>query len=798
MVTSPSEETTMVDSISQPQDPATISPDTNAPDMPTLRSRSNSPQLTDALEAMLGGPTQSPDSSLSNLTKNEPDSTVATDVSTLIQPDINAPSASPIVSTESNVEIEVTETHDTQPNVQPFASPEPDVAPTTKQDVVLNTDATATTSSSPSKDINTGTQNVTVANQVENEAVTSGSQEGVKLQGSDSPSEPIILPSGKIYTPNTSANTNQTQNGEDYVIQPEQPGSDNEDDENPGWEVDSSPYESASDDSGEESDEDDVARDYPLLSPQAQARLLMDAIKDVEPLAKSSDDSSSSSDSDDDDDKTDVLSEDEEGTATKSQPLKTKNEKPETAIPLPDIKVTSDMKIVALGKVEHIVDNNVLIRGYQSGWESVLDLDSVLCLSDRSVIGAIVDVVGNVKTPVYSVLFNNRESITAANIEIGIEVFYVAAHSKHAVTSNLKRKGYDASNIHDEEVDENELDFSDDEKEAEHKRQMKLAKRSRAREGYAVNGVPVTDHRGRGGMRGGFRGRANGRRGRGGLPQQQFTGVLKYDDDDEDGPYRPLTRPASLANPGGSIELPQERTDFSNRRRPSGGRGDRNDRGRGGRRGDRNHGNGGNGRGRGRDSSPSHGGALNNRLQGNGDRQYNNRSSEYQYPSFTPQGTLRPYDYSGQQSHSAYAQNQGHNNQYPQQLSGGTTLPPPPQPPQLNQGPALPGQFPTWPQLPPPPPLPQHGAQLPNSFLQDPRMQQALQLIQQVQRNQSSVNGGHPSHPPIPPNNISGPTNHNSTQFQPPPQQNRGYQNNQSNNNGYYAGNNNPRGGYNY
>lgn len=50
-------------------------------------------------------------------------------------------------------------------------------------------------------------------------------------------------------------------------------------------------------------------------------------------------------------------------------------------------------------------------------------------------------------------------------------MYYCPSRSTFAYTSAIRsQKGNDASNIYDEEVGEDELDFSDDEKEAEWKR----------------------------------------------------------------------------------------------------------------------------------------------------------------------------------------------------------------------------------------------------------------------------------------------------------------------------------------
>lgn len=59
-------------------------------------------------------------------------------------------------------------------------------------------------------------------------------------------------------------------------------------------------------------------------------------------------------------------------------------------------------------------------------------------------------------------------------VQVSRPVYHVPQRSKYVFTRDLvKFKGSDASNLHDEEVGENELEFSDDEAEAEYKRRRK-------------------------------------------------------------------------------------------------------------------------------------------------------------------------------------------------------------------------------------------------------------------------------------------------------------------------------------
>ena len=225
------------------------------------------------------------------------------------------------------------------------------------------------------------------------------------------------------------------------------------------FEMDSSPYESSSSSdtsTSTSSSEDSDADDYEMLGPEEQARRLM----------------AEDGGSDDDGPK--------KGAKNNSAPLRTQNEKPDEVVPMPDIVITEDMKIQELGQVENLVENVALIKANTSGEYQVLEIGSFLCLADRSIIGVISETLGRVQQPYYSVRFPNVAAIAQANVFKDSVVFYVEEHSKSVFTQPLKAfKGSDASNLHDEEVGDDELEFSDDEAEAEHKRQVKLHKRAK-------------------------------------------------------------------------------------------------------------------------------------------------------------------------------------------------------------------------------------------------------------------------------------------------------------------------------
>jgi len=369
-------------------------------------------------------------------------------------------------------------------------------------------------------------------------------------------------------------------------------------------------------------------------------------------------------------------SDDEGGNKAKgaAAQLRTKNEMPEVVVPKPDVTITEEMPIEELGAVEAIVENVLLIKAKTSGEYRVLESASVLCLANRSVIGVVSETLGRVQQPLYSVLFTNAGEIAEAKLEVGTKVFYSEQHSTYVFTQALKAyKGSDASNLHDEEVGDEEMEFSDDEAEMEHKRRVKQAKR------------------GRGGKT-----QQNGGSGRGGHPlqQQQTHDVskgLNYDDADDDGPYKPLARPIGYADSVGRTEPPEEGAYQGGPNGNTHNQNRDNFRGRG--RGDRGRGRGDRGRGR---------GGFQDRRGGSSGHSLPHGQPNYPQPppnpspgqNFTPpfQPQLRGFPQPAQPS--------------PGMASTGYNMAYSPHQPQL----------PTWPQFPPQPPYQQPFQNMPNMW----------------------------------------------------------------------------------
>lgn len=290
----------------------------------------------------------------------------------------------------------------------------------------------------------------------------------------------------------------------------------------PEWEVDSSPYESSdssSDTSSDDSDDDDDDDESALMDPEEQAKLLMAA----------------------------EGGSDDEGDGKQRGQVKTANEQPEEMVPKPDITITPEMKVEMLGNVESVVENVALIKANISGEYQVLESGSVLCLADLSVIGVVSETLGRVEQPLYTVRFPSNGAVKEAGVEKGVPIFYVFDHSSFVFTQPLKGlKGSDASNFHDEEVGEDEIEFSDDEAEAEYKRQLKQ-KRQQKRDGRHEP-KPKKEPPGPSGLR---------------------NTQLNYDDVPMDEGYTPLARPKNLHEMMNGQEAPVEefepRTQYADR-----------------------------------------------------------------------------------------------------------------------------------------------------------------------------------------------------------------------------------------
>ncbi|QDS71810.1 hypothetical protein FKW77_009592 [Venturia effusa] len=309
---------------------------------------------------------------------------------------------------------------------------------------------------------------------------------------------------------------------------------------------DSSSEDDSSDDNSDDSEDNSDGNDV-LLTPAEQARILMEGI--------------------------------EEGPST-AAPLRTHNEQPDEFQPKPTLDITPEMKITELGDVQSVIDHYILVTAKTSGEYMVLEHGSVLCLQDRTVLGVVHETIGQVQSPIYMIGYNTIQEAKETGVTKGTKVFYVDDHSTYVFTEKIRaHKGTDASNIFDEPLPEEEMEFSDDEQEQAFRRKRKADKKAQSQSQWeAQNGI-IPSNSSRSQRSTGIAANSS--------QQTAYPSTIRYDDDDADddqGMYRPLTRPDNLhemmAYGAPEEGLPRSITNGRGR-----GRGDRQwvDRGRGAR-----------------------------------------------------------------------------------------------------------------------------------------------------------------------------------------------------------------------
>lgn len=145
-------------------------------------------------------------------------------------------------------------------------------------------------------------------------------------------------------------------------------------------------------------------------------------------------------------------------------PIRSANEREEEYEEVPEsVDLDEKDKLESAGTVSHQVGKTVVIKNNGKGLGGrVLDLDTLIFTEEGKVIGRIYDTLGQVKDPYYAVYTGDMKEI-----EMGMGVYYVERYSNIVFEETIRkeRKGCDASNEHDEEVDEAQIEYSDDEEE---------------------------------------------------------------------------------------------------------------------------------------------------------------------------------------------------------------------------------------------------------------------------------------------------------------------------------------------
>lgn len=248
-------------------------------------------------------------------------------------------------------------------------------------------------------------------------------------------------------------------------------------------------------DGDDDDDESDVSKSEKELESGSSSYSDSDSDSDSSSDSDSCDSDSESEDNNDNDKYNDL--EDEINEGDENTPIVSKNEILDFKVPsIPnDYKIEEDAKIQYIGFISGVVDKNVLVKASMSAEYNVLNEGTIFCFEDRTPVGLLYEVIGRLQSPVYTIRFNTSEEAENFKDKKGSKIFYVESSAEFLSTQHIRQfKGTDASNWHDEEIPEEEQEFSDDEKEALSKKNKKKKKtKSKNSENDKTNGSSKND-----------------------------------------------------------------------------------------------------------------------------------------------------------------------------------------------------------------------------------------------------------------------------------------------------------------
>ncbi|UKJ88239.2 hypothetical protein MACJ_000683 [Theileria orientalis] len=116
-------------------------------------------------------------------------------------------------------------------------------------------------------------------------------------------------------------------------------------------------------------------------------------------------------------------------------------------VDLPD-KVSDDLPIGKIGKCKSIFDDILIVES--SSDSKVLDLGSIVCKHDRTILGTVNDTFGQTSSPYYMVILRNK------NLKVETEEFVYCdvKHSTYITDENVESKTMDVEESEDEKTEE--------------------------------------------------------------------------------------------------------------------------------------------------------------------------------------------------------------------------------------------------------------------------------------------------------------------------------------------------------
>ncbi|KAJ0976063.1 hypothetical protein J5N97_018028 [Dioscorea zingiberensis] len=180
-----------------------------------------------------------------------------------------------------------------------------------------------------------------------------------------------------------------------------------------------------------------------------------------------------------------IFSSEDEGIVAKG-PIKSKNEI-EDLPPVPRVEVCLELhhQTSPVGVISSIMGNRVIVEGSEK--HNPLSEGSILWITEtRSPLGMVDEIFGPVKNPYYIVRYNSDTEVPGG-VKEGTKVSFVLEFANHVLNDkDVYKKGYDASGENDEEIT-GEVEFSDDEKEAEYRKSLQQTKRATGNGEFAGN-----------------------------------------------------------------------------------------------------------------------------------------------------------------------------------------------------------------------------------------------------------------------------------------------------------------------
>lgn len=176
-----------------------------------------------------------------------------------------------------------------------------------------------------------------------------------------------------------------------------------------------------------------------------------------------------------DDDDIDVVDYDDDARGG-GGPIKSKNEL-ENLPPVPPVEVALEPhhQMLPVGVVMSTLGAQVIVEGVEK--HDPLNEGSILWVTEsRKPLGLVDEIFGPVKNPYYVVRYNSENEVPVG-IHAGTLISFVPEFADYVLKNkDVYKKGYDASGANDEELSD-EIEFSDDEKEAEYRRMQRMTKR---------------------------------------------------------------------------------------------------------------------------------------------------------------------------------------------------------------------------------------------------------------------------------------------------------------------------------